>query len=610
VLSDVALHRSPQLDRAALAIEDAQRDAEGRPYRFASADHVSITPRNSGTWEEMEEGLSLWRHRISCPDAISLNLGFTSYYLPAGARLLLYAADGSGSILSFDERDNKGHGQLWTPIFHSSELVIELVVDREDKDRVDLVLDTIGCGYRDFLTDNDEKSQFCEVDVVCPDGDDWRDEIDTVAVFQLGATWKCTGTLMNNTALDGRPLFLTAMHCDVVPSLAASIVVYWNFQSPVCGQQGGGSLEFSQSGSTFLANYDVTDVTLVELDELPDPAFGVKYAGWDRSAADPTSAVAIHHPATDEKSISFENDATMSTSWAETASPGDGNYIMVPDWDVGTTEQGSSGSALFNQDHRVVGQLRGGWASCDNNDPDWYGRLSVSWDGGGTTDSRLSDHLDPLSTGAMTLDLIDYQGFNLQVKGLADWFPSGPAGGPFLPNSRDFVVTNPFSEDRGLRVTSSADWLDFDIVEAELVAGDSVTVAVSLNAAAAELGRGDHTAVLTLTETTEAKAGLFEVVLRVGGEAHLQLLSVGPNPASTYVELAFSLDTGSLYRVKFMDLRGRVVRDLGEFQGVRGTNVRAWNGRGDDGRRLPAGVYIGLIEAGQSEAQARIMLIH
>ena len=84
--------------------------------------------------------------------------------------------------------------------------------------------------------------------------------------------------------------------------------------------------------------------------------------------------------------------------------PGDGTHVRITDWDLGTTEPGSSGSPLFDQNHRIIGQLHGGYAACGNNDSDWYGRFFTSWTGGGTPATRLSDWLDPLNTGQHALD--------------------------------------------------------------------------------------------------------------------------------------------------------------------------------------------------------------
>lgn len=73
-------------------------------------------------------------------------------------------------------------------------------------------------------------------------------------------------------------------------------------------------------------------------------------------------------------------------------------------WDIGTTEPGSSGSPLFNQDNRVIGQLHGGDAACDNDESDWYGAFYASWTGGDKSSSRLLDWLDPGNTGQLFID--------------------------------------------------------------------------------------------------------------------------------------------------------------------------------------------------------------
>ncbi len=56
--------------------------------------------------------------------------------------------------------------------------------------------------------------------------------------------------------------------------------------------------------------------------------------------------------------------------------------------------------------------MHGGYAACGNDDSDWYGRVSVSWEGGGNSSSRLKDWLDPGNNGAMTVDtLVPGSGF-------------------------------------------------------------------------------------------------------------------------------------------------------------------------------------------------------
>jgi hypothetical protein len=47
--------------------------------------------------------------------------------------------------------------------------------------------------------------------------------------------------------------------------------------------------------------------------------------------------------------------------------------------------------------------LTGGFASCSVISSDFYGKLSIGWEGGGTPESRLRDWLDPLDSGATSL---------------------------------------------------------------------------------------------------------------------------------------------------------------------------------------------------------------
>ncbi|MHC4090279.1 MAG: trypsin-like serine peptidase, partial [Planctomycetota bacterium] len=281
-------------------------------------------------------------------------------------------------------------------------------------EQLQLALTSINVGYRGFGKGGGNRSGSCNVDVICPEGDDWRLDIPSVGVISTGGSTFCTGFMVNNTANDLTPYFMTAEHCGIHSGNAASLVVYWNYEnswcrppgSPESGQPGDGSLDQFQTGSFWRSSYDPSDVTLVELDEDPDPLWEVSYAGWDRTSNDASMAVAIHHPNTDEKRISFEYQPTTTTSYLGETIPGDGTHVRVEDWDLGTTEPGSSGSPLFNQDHRAVGQLHGGYASCTSQTSDWYGRFSVSWTGGGTPSTRLSDWLDSESTGDLFTDTI------------------------------------------------------------------------------------------------------------------------------------------------------------------------------------------------------------
>src|SRR5262249_12069217 len=131
----------------------------------------------------------------------------------------------------------------------------------------------------------------CNVDVVCPQGAAWTNEIRSVGLYSISGAWACTGTLIADVAGDFRNYFLTANHCGLDPINAATVVVYWNYQSTNCGTHGPGSLAQNQSGATFRASDFNVDFALIELDDIPEASFAVYYSGWDRSGIAPGGAV-------------------------------------------------------------------------------------------------------------------------------------------------------------------------------------------------------------------------------------------------------------------------------------------------------------------------------
>jgi len=428
-LERVALLRMPPLKLDRIRAEDDLFAAQGYPPRVAYPLEVKVDPANNGTWETLPGGERLWRLRIQSPGAYSINLGFTTYRMPPGGRLLLYNTDYSHIVGPFTDADNEEHGQLWTPVVRGDEIVVEVVLPRDAANQLALELTSVNHDYTGFGDPRVPLSGACNLDVICsaadgfPQVDAWRNQIRSVGVYTLNGSWTCTGALVNNTAQDLTPYFLTANHCGVTSSNAATVVVYWNYQnswcrppdSPASGGPGDGTLNQFNSGAIFRASYSPSDVTLIEMDDPLNPAHNPYLAGWDRRDQATSSAVAIHHPNCDEKRISFENDPTSITSYLGTSVPGDGTHIRITDWDIGTTEPGSSGSPLFSPEGRIIGQLHGGYAACGNNDSDWYGRFFRSWTGGGTNATRLSNWLDPIGSGVEVLDGRNLTPFDLEV---------------------------------------------------------------------------------------------------------------------------------------------------------------------------------------------------
>lgn len=390
------------LDYAKLFEEDSTRDKNGLPLRFALPTEVSITPSSHGIWEQLDNGKIRWSYRVRCDNARSMNLGFSKYTMPPSGSMVIRSTTMDFQIRPFTSDDNKDHGELWTPIIPSNEVIIEIIIDADEQNNLlhAIELRSINAGYRAFKNDAERGSSgACNVDVLCSIGDDWWDEIPSVGAYTLNGYWTCTGAMINNTAQDQTPYFLTANHCGITSSSDSSIVVYWNYQNSYCrtpgssdsGGNGNGPLSQFTSGSTMRATRSYTDFTLTELSSAPNASWEVSWSGWSRSSSTGGVGAGIHHPSTAEKRISIPDYSSAS-----------GEYWNV-NWADGTTEPGSSGSPLYNSSHQIVGQLCCGSAACGNDANDYYGRsLGLSWSG--SASSSLSSWLDPTGSNANSMD--------------------------------------------------------------------------------------------------------------------------------------------------------------------------------------------------------------
>ncbi len=405
------------LDNEVLLEEELQNRAPGRPPHFALPVEVDITPQSNGLWEKLPDGREVWRLRISSPGAHSLNFGFLEYYMPPGGRLFVYGPGRKRVLGPFTAADNEIHYQLWTPILPGDEAVLEVQLPARRRQSLRLRLATVN---HDFLGFAGMLSGACNLDVICSDGDGWgivepyRDAIQSVAAYGLGGSTFCTGFLVNNTRNDCTPYFITANHCGINASNSASVVIYWNYQNSYCREPGSiasegpgdGQLNIFNTGAIYRAGYAPTDFTLVELDDPVAENSQAFFAGWTRDAAPPEDTLAcIHHPDGSEKRISFSFSDTYAGAWGSGSTPvPGGNHLIIPSWDIGSTESGSSGAPLFGRQRRVVGQLRGGAASCNNDQYDAFGWFRFSWAGGGTPSTCLKNWLDPDNTNLLFID--------------------------------------------------------------------------------------------------------------------------------------------------------------------------------------------------------------
>ena len=372
LLPEAPLSVMPEIDAEALMAADEARRQQGikEPFRFGFNHMVDFTLENSGVWNTLANGDGVWRIAIQCPGAFSINFEFNDYVVPEGGQVFVY--NEAGEVLgAFTAESNPGHHELGVTQLAGDRITIEYVEPANVRGQGSLRIGQVTHAYRDImgLTKGLGTSGSCNNNVICPEGDPWRDQIRSVAMITVGGQGLCTGQLLNNCANNGTPYFLTANHC-----LGGSNtwVFRFNWNSPTCATTTNGPTNNTVSGSTLKTSSAGSDVGLLQLNATPPVSYNVFYSGWDGSTAAPTSQTCIHHPDGDIKKISFDvNPATQATF-------GGAACWRIATWEDGTTEPGSSGSGLWNQNGLLIGQLYGGQASCSNNINDYFGRFATS----------------------------------------------------------------------------------------------------------------------------------------------------------------------------------------------------------------------------------------
>ena len=392
---------------AALKIEDSLTDNSGTaPWRFGFNNNTNINISNSGTWINLPNGDRIWQLVVVCKNALTINLTFSQTVIPTGNELYVYNPS-KDFILGKFTAYHLYNGELGTELVPGEMTIVEYFVPKGSSIG-NINICTVTHGYRiqnEFLLKAFGGSGACNVNVNCPEGAAWTQQRNSVVMLVSGSNGFCTGALINNTLNDGKPYVLTANHCYSNP---ATWIFRFKWESTSCTNPSTSPTFQSLSGAVLRAQGTPSDFCLVEItgslvNGTVPSAYTPYFSGWDNTETISPSAVCIHHPSGDIKKISFENNSLISTTFG--GSPANSHWGVLS-WDLGVTEPGSSGSPLFNQNRRIIGQLHGGASACGASVlSDEYGKVSVSWNPAGSTSSgQLKHWLDPNNTNASFVD--------------------------------------------------------------------------------------------------------------------------------------------------------------------------------------------------------------
>jgi len=403
-----------------LLIQDEDSDRNG----FNLRDGVALVVNKGledGQWNSMPDGSRVWRMALKSQGALSLELNFDDLFIPVDGELFIFNRSGTEVYGAYTSSNNKVTGKMSVEMIQGDEVRIEFIEPLGHHNEGELHIQDIAYRYRDVMS----LSQSCEVDVACNDTDGWADERNSVIRIRSrvnGQFFWCTGTLMNNTDQDCRPLVLSSMHCTLDHGTQSTTSdfdfyrFYFKFERQLCGI-GNGDEPYTLAGCMKRADSNDdggasgSDFILLELSRTLPSEYDPYYAGWNISSQTSIGgAASIHHPSGDVKKISVYENTPISADW------GISNTHWLIRWEAtetghGVTESGSSGAPLFDMNGRVIGTLTGGSAYCNDvleggqDQPDFFGKMSWHWSQNpNPLDEKLKFWLDPLNTGNLVLE--------------------------------------------------------------------------------------------------------------------------------------------------------------------------------------------------------------
>jgi len=327
----------------------------------------------------------VWALRISIPNALNIGLVFNSFDLSPTAEMYIFNDQKTIMDSCIKKNNFTVSNTIGISPFGGDNITIYIVEPNNSGDfKSSISINKIEVGFKEIGGFKDgtlmrEASTLCNPTVMCRPY--MMNSARAVARFSSNG-FAGTGTLINNEYNNGKAYFLTAFHVldadenDVldpseIAALSGARFLFQFWRNNCLSSVNDLGIQFT--GAILKASSKETDVVVLELTNPPGVGDGVNYAGWNRQTTPPAdySSYILHHPNGEDMRITDTRDVG-DWFW--------GNKFWTAHYAEGVVSPGSSGAGLFNQYGQVVGQLRGGWSSCDFTDfGDRYGKFSYSW---------------------------------------------------------------------------------------------------------------------------------------------------------------------------------------------------------------------------------------
>jgi len=116
-------------------------------------------------------------------------------------------------------------------------------------------------------------------------------------------------------------------------------------------------------------------------------------------------------------------------------------------------------------------------------------------------------------------------------------------------------------------------------------------------------------ALVRFSDNQTDEVSLEEVAVAVGYGRPALNFTTAPNPSTGQTQLAFALGKGQQVQLTIYDLKGRRIRTLVDSELTEGRHIRGWDGRDQQGRTQPGGIYLVVLKAGGETFRSRLTLI-
>ncbi len=404
---------------------------------FAEAEVVNHSLAN-GSFVSTTDGNTVWAIGYTAQGAQNLSVCLRN---AQGCNVVVCSPDGKNIWMSDD--NNPTDTLIYSDIITTDSIVI-MCHNAPSNIRISSVYKGFRCIGKHNAAGGNKATGYgassdCETSVACYTNiDNIKNAVCRLIAWSEKTGMYGTGTLINNTQQNGDPLVLTSAHVLIMPT--TKIVARFGYEDNDCERTTYTAKTDEITGATIVAYDETSDMCLIRLTRRPNQEASPYWLGYNACNNTPQPTyLCVHHPRADAKMVSEENDNVVASTY-KLDKTNMGNsfrtdfHWKVTRWDIGATEEGSSGCSITDAYGRVFGALSGGSATCNSPINDYFWRLDKAWSLTNDTLSSLSALLDPLNNGTTLL-----------LDGL-DWY-----------NKKEDTPTDPISTE--LRILKTSDGL-------------------------------------------------------------------------------------------------------------------------------------------------------